>query len=403
MPYHFDQIISRVGTGSTKWDFFGHGGSPVELEGDARINAPLPLWVADMDFPSPPEVVEALVERARHGFFGYTGLTKSYYETVIHWMRSRHGWEIEKDWIVNTPGVVTALFQLVQTFVKPGEKVIVQPPVYHPFYYAIEENEAVIVRNPLRYNAGHYEMDFDDLAVKAADPNVKMLLLCHPHNPIGRVWTPDELRRLGEICRTNDVLVVSDEIHGDLILPGYSFTPYATLGNELAQNAIICTAPSKTFNLPGLKMSNIIIPNPSLRETFKKTLSRSGIYGANVFGVVALQAAYQHGADWLAELLVYLEENYRFLKNYLQEKLPHIKPAPLQATYLVWLDCRDLGLDDETLKKAILEDAKVYLDEGTIFGPEGSGFMRINIACPRTMLAEALERVKRVLGPRLKP
>ena len=396
--YNFDQIIPRTGTDCIKWDFYGHGGQPIEWSGCEGENRTLPLWVADMDFPSPQPVIDALTERARHGFFGYTGLTKDYYETVIHWMNKRHGWEIERDWIVNTPGVVNALFQLVQAFVKPGEKVIVQPPVYHPFYHAIENNDAIISRNPLIYKDGQYAMDFDDLALKAAAPDAKMLILCHPHNPIGRVWKPEELRRLGQICLANGVLVVSDEIHGDLIHAGHSFTPYAMLDEALAQNAIVCTAPSKTFNLPGLKMSNIIIPNPALREAFQKTLTKGGIYGANSFGVVAVKAAYQHGEEWLAEVLVYIQENYRFLETYFQENLPQIKPFPLEGTYLAWLDCRALGLEDEALMRLLLDEAKVYLDEGTMFGAEGAGFLRVNIACPRAILAEALEKMKGVLG-----
>ncbi|GAB4579798.1 MAG: pyridoxal phosphate-dependent aminotransferase [Anaerolineales bacterium] len=397
MSYNFDQIIPRTDTDCIKWDFYGHGGQPVEWNG-CENNQTLPLWVADMDFPSPQPVIDALTERARHGFFGYTGLTQEYYQTVIHWMKKRHGWEVEQDWIVNTPGVVTALFQLVQTFVKPGEKVIVQPPVYHPFYYAIEENGAVIARNPLIYKNGQYEMDFDDLALKAADPDVKMLILCHPHNPIGRVWRPDELRRLGQICLENGVLVVSDEIHGDLIHAGHSFTPYARLSADLAQNAIVCTAPSKTFNLPGLKMSNIIIPHAGLREAFQKTLTRGGIYGANAFGVVAVKAAYRAGEDWLGQVLAYIQANYQFLTDYLRENIPQIFAVPLEGTYLAWLDCRALGMEDKALMNLLLEKAKVYLDEGTIFGPEGAGFLRVNIACPRAILAEALARMKEVLS-----
>ena len=398
MQYNFDRVIPRTGTDCIKWDFYGHGSVPVEWNGCEGENRTLPLWVADMDFPSPKPVIDALVERAQHGFFGYTGLTREYYEAVIQWMKKRHGWEIEQEWIVTTPGVVNGLHQIVRTFVKPGEKVIVQPPVYHPFYHAIENNDAVIARNPLLYNHGYYEMDFDDLAVKAAAPDVKMLILCHPHNPIGRVWMPDELHRLGEICLENGVLVVSDEIHGDLIFSGNRFTPYGMLDAELMQNAIICTAPSKTFNLPGLKMSNIIITNANLREPFKQTLTRSGIYGANAFGVVAVKAAYREGEDWLAQVWAYIEANFRFLVNYLNKNLPEIKPVPLEGTYLAWLDCRALGMEEETLNRLLLEEAKVYLDEGTIFGPEGSGFLRVNIACPRSILVEALERMKRVLA-----
>lgn len=396
--YNFDQIISRTGTDCIKWDFYGHEGVPVEWNGCDGENRTLPMWVADMDFPSPPEVIAALTERAQHGFFGYTGLTQSYYDAVIHWMKTRHAWAVEKAWIINTPGIVNALYQMVPTFVKPGEKVIVQPPVYHPFYHAVEQTDRVIVRNPLINNGGRYEMDFDDLAAKAADLDVKMLILCHPHNPIGRVWTPEELTRLGEICVANDVLVVSDEIHGDLIMPGNSFTSYGQLAPELVDHAIICTAPSKTFNLPGLKMSNIIIPNPTLREAFQNTLLRSGIYGANAFGVTAVKAAYHHGADWLDEVLVYIQGNYQYIQTFLHENLPQITASPLEGTYLVWLDCRALGMEDKALNRLLFEDAKVYLDEGTIFGEEGSGFMRMNIACPHAVVVDAMNRIKRVFG-----
>jgi cysteine-S-conjugate beta-lyase len=397
MQYNFDQVLSRLDTDSIKWDFYGHGGIPVEWEGCKGENGTLPMWVADMDFPSPQPVIDALIERARHGFFGYTGLTKSYYDAVIHWMRTRHGWEIEQEWIVNSPGVVTTLHLLVQTFVQPGEKVLMQPPVYHPFYFATENNDAIVVRNRLIYENGHYRMDFDDLAERAADPDVKLALLCHPHNPIGRVWTPDELCRFGEICLENGVIVVSDEIHGDLIFSGNTFTPLAKLNNDLAQNTITCTAPSKTFNLPGLKMSNIIIPNSDLRERFNKIMTQTGTYGANAFGVVAVKTAYQQGGEWLEQLLAYIEANFHFMKTYLSEHLPKIKPVLLEGTYLVWLDCRDLGIEDEKLKRLLFDGARVYLDEGTMFGEEGAGFQRMNIACPRMILTEALERMKGVL------
>jgi cysteine-S-conjugate beta-lyase len=306
MTFNFDQPINRLGTSSVKWDYQKNGRSLVQTDAaDAKhgANQLLPLWVADMDFQSPPAVIEALKARAEHGIFGYTVAGDSYYEAVINWMERRYLCSLKREWLVMTPGIVTAINLMVQTFVKPGEKVLVQPPVYYPFYSAIENNGAEIVRNALVLEnagtepgrSGRYHMDFDDLARKTADPAVKMAILCSPHNPIGRVWTREELTRFGEICLANDVLVVSDEIHCDLIMPGHTFTSFASISEEFAQHSLICTAPSKTFNLPGLKTSNIIIPNRSLRLTYTKTLDRAGLLGGSAFGIVGTEAAYRHG------------------------------------------------------------------------------------------------------------
>lgn len=357
-------------------------------------NAILPMWVADMDFVAPPAVVEALVARAQHGIFGYTFRTPEYDQSVVNWMHRRHGWDIRPEWLCNTPGVVPALNLLVRTFVPAGGKVIVQPPVYYPFFSAIEHNGASIVRNPLLLQDGRYCMDLRGLEEIARDPLVKMVILCSPHNPVGRVWTRDELVRFGEICLRNNVLVVSDEIHGDLIFPGNKFVPFATLSEEFAQNAIVCTAPSKTFNLAGLKTSNIIIPNARLREQFDHLVHASGLAGMDAFGMVALQAAYNHGEEWLDQLLDYLQSNLRYVQEYLRAHLPEITAIQPEGTYLVWLDCRRLGLSAARLKDLCLEQARVYFDEGCIFGPEGEGFQRMNIACPRSLLAEALDRIR---------
>jgi cystathionine beta-lyase len=351
-----------------------------------------------MDFQSPPEVIAALEARARHGVFGYTAPCNSYFDAVITWMEKHYGRQIKKEWIVMTPGVVSAINIMVQTFVAPGEKVLIQPPVYYPFFNAIENNEAEIVRNGLIVENGRYLMDFDDLAQKTADPDVKMAILCSPHNPIGRVWTKEELTRFGEICLANDVLVISDEIHCDLIHTGHTFTSFASISEDFAQNSIVCTAPSKTFNLPGLKTSNIIIPNHKLRLAFSKSMERAGLMGGNTFGIVGTEAAYRHGEAWLTKLLAYIESNYQFMVDYLAEHLPMLTVFPLEGTYLVWVDCRSLGLDAETRQKLFLEDAKLFLDEGELFGPEGSGFERFNIACPRSILAEALDRMKSVIA-----
>lgn len=396
--FDFDAEIDRSGTHAIKWEVVKRGDRFVPV--DRHTNEPrlLPMWVADMDFRCPPAVVEALTARAQHGIYGYTWPDDSYRQAIVDWLARRQGWIIERDWILSTPGVVPALNLLVQTFVQPGQRVIVQPPVYYPFYTAVTNNQAELVRNPLRCEAGRYEIDFDGLAELVRQPDVVMLILCSPHNPVGRVWTADELRRLGELCTANDVLVVADEIHGDLIYPGQRFTPYGTLAPALAENAVICTAPSKTFNLAGLATSNIIIPNAALRARFERTLMRAGLHGGNTFGITALEAAYAHGDAWLDALLTYIAENYRYLRDFLAEHLPQIKVIEPQGTYLVWLDCRGLGLEQAALEQLMLDEARVFLDEGYIFGDEGAGFERINIACPRALLAEALARIKTAVG-----
>jgi len=401
MPFDFDQVFSREDTSATKWGmmqdehdpFVSH---PTDLfRGEHRV---LPMWVADMDFASPPPVVEALIARAQHGIYGYTYRSDTYNQAVVNWMNKRYGWKILPEWICATPGVVPALNLLVRTFVAPGERVLVQPPVYYPFFSAIKNNGGEIAENPLLFEDGRYRMDFRGLEKIASDPRVKMAILCSPHNPVGRVWTADELLRFGEICLRNNVLVVSDEIHGDLIYPGYKFVPLANLSNELAQNAIVCTAPSKTFNLAGLKASNIIIPNATLREKFDRTILNNGLLGMNAFSAVAVEAAYNHGDEWLEEMLKYVEGNLRYLQEFISQHIPQLSVIEPEGTYLVWLDCRRLELDRAGLRRLFLNEAKVYLDEGSIFGAQGEGFQRINIACPRSILTDALERIRQAVA-----
>jgi cystathionine beta-lyase len=307
-------------------------------------------------------------------------------------MKSRHGWEIQPEWIVTTAGVVPALAMLARTFLQPGEKTIIQTPVYFPFRMVLELNDIQVVENSLLFEDGRYKMDFDDLAVKARDPQTKMLILCSPHNPVGRVWSRDELTRLAEICRANDVLVVSDEIHGDL-----TFTPFAsfgTLGDEFTQNAVITTAASKTFNLAGLATSNIIIPNASLREKFEKYLLKNAIFGTNLFGRLATETAYTHAADWLDQLLDYLSGTLDFMEKYFAKHIPQIRMIRPEGTYLAWLDCRALGLDSQSLPRFFLDHARVYLEDGSVFGTAGEGFLRMNIATPRKLVKEALRRMR---------
>jgi cystathionine beta-lyase len=401
MQYDFDREVSRRDTRCIKWEFvhLQPGGSYRELTnvcyGENRI---LPMWIADMDFPSPQPVIDALVARAQHGVYGYTGLSDDYYASVAGWMQRRHGWTVNPDWILTTPGVVCALHLLVRAFLVPGDKVLIQPPVYHPFFAAAENNGVGLAYNPLILEDGRYRMDFADLEQKAQDPAVKMLILCSPHNPVGRVWTREELTRLGEICLERGILVVSDEIHGDLILGGRKFTSYGALGESFAQQAVICTAPSKTFNVAGLKTSNIMIPNAELRKRFEGTLHSNGMGGANLFGALACEVAYNEGDEWLDQLLDYIQGNLRFLQDYLARHIPQISVIPPEGTYLVWLDCRRLGLDREALQRLMFEAARVYLGEGYGFGAEGEGFERMNIACTRAVLAEALERIAQAVA-----
>ena len=400
MKYDFDREINRKGTNSVKWEFIKRRDGLLYREepDDSSLGTRLlPMWVADMDFPCPEPIVDALVARAQHRLFGYTAPTDSYYNAIVNWMKKRHGWEIEPEWICTTPGVVPALNMLVKTYISPGDKVLIQTPVYYPFNKAVENGDGVLITNPLIYENGRYCMDFADLEEKTKDPQVKMVILCSPHNPVGRVWTQDELLRFGEICLKNNVLVVSDEIHGDLILEGYVFTPFAGISESFAQSSITCTAPSKTFNLAGLKTSNITIANEQLRARFKKTLGRTALGGVGAFGIVALEAAYNHGEEWLSQVLDYIMGNLRYLEKYIAEHLPQIKVVPLEGTYLAWLDCRSLGLGSKELERMMLEEARVYLAEGYIFGIEGEGFERVNLACPRSVLVEALERIRNVL------
>ena len=402
MQYDFNTEVDRQGTGSVKWEVIQSSEDPSKwirtgaYFGENRI---LPMWVADMDFNCPEPVLRALENRVRHGIFGYTQPDDEYFDAVTGWMKRRHQWDIEKEWIVITHGVVPALHMLVRSFVDPGKKVLVQRPVYYPFFSAIERNGCQIADNSLALDNGQYRMDFDDLEQKTADPDVQLAILCNPHNPVGRVWSPDELRCFGEICFQNNVMVVSDEIHGDLVFPGNIFTPYAMLDEKLADNAVICTAPSKTFNLAGLQTSNIIIPNKKIREKFQHALQENGIFGINPFGMVACRTAYNEGEEWLDQLKSYLHGNLVAMMDLFSREIPQIPVIKSEGMYLVWFDCRALGLDDGMLRDLMLKKARVFLDEGYIFGAEGSGFERINIACPRSVLMEALERIVAAIQP----
>ena len=379
MKYDFQTFHLRRGIEAIKWDSIGNQPDDV-----------VPLSVADMELLSPPQIISALKETAEFGMWGYTWWGERYGKAVQHWMRTRHNWEIDPAWIVQTNGVVQGLYAAVRCFTQPGDNVLIQPPVYYPFRRSIELNGRKTIENPLKLVDGRYEIDFDDFAEKAKQ--AKMFILCNPHNPVGRVWTPEELRRMGDICLENNVLVVSDDIHFDLIMPGYKHTVYATLGEKYAQNCIMLTAPSKTFSLAALCVANAIIPNKELHQRFYDEVNVSGCYTYSIFGVRALEVGYTECADWVDELLQHIHGNYLYVKNYMAENFPQIKVFDLEGTYLCWFDCRCFGLDEKALEKKMVEEAKLYLDEGYLFGKEGAGFERINLACPRSVLEKSLAR-----------
>ncbi|WP_418232075.1 MalY/PatB family protein [Butyricicoccus sp.] len=385
MPVDFDTVPNRRGTNCFKYDFAREMGMPEDV---------LPLWVADMDFPTAPAVLEQLHALAEHGIFGYTGVKDAYFSAVHNWYAQRFGWETQRSWLVTTPGVVFAIAIAIRAFTQKGDAILIQQPVYYPFANKVTENDRQLVVNPLVLKNGRYEMDFADMERKIVDYHVKMLLLCSPHNPVGRVWTKEELLRVGEICQKYGVLVVSDEIHADFTYAGHTHRVFASVKSEFADFTITCTAPSKTFNLAGLQNSNIFIPNRQLRHAYKKELSACGCGGTNCMGMAACQAAYEAGADWLEQLKQYLAGNLAYIRQFLREKLPEIALIEPDGTYLVWLDLRKLGLTEQQQRQLIVQDAKLWLDTGTLFGQGGEGFERINIAGPRTTIEQAMQRLE---------
>ncbi|CAG0991572.1 cystathione beta-lyase [Anaerolineae bacterium] len=386
MKYNFDRVIDRRITDSIKW-----GDRERNFDRDV-----IPMWIADMDFESPAPVIEAITARARQGVYGYPMPTPTYYGALIEWMEKRHGWTLEREWLSHSPGVVPALNYAVQAYTQPGDKIIVQPPVYFPFFSAVTNNGRHLVFNPLKFEDGTYRMDLEDLE-KKMDPRAKLLILCSPHNPVGRVWSAQELAQLGEVCLRNNLIILSDEIHGDLILSGHKHTSLAMLSDALAQNTLTCIAPSKTFNLAGLFTSVAIIPNPRLRVQVNAARDNAGVASANIFGIAGLDAAYRAGEEWLDQVLDYLQGNLNFLMDYFHACIPEIKPIRPEGTYLVWLDCRGLGMTDAALKEWMLKKVKVTMNEGAQFGIGGEGFMRMNIGCPRALLVEALQRIERAV------
>ncbi|TDL78595.1 MalY/PatB family protein [Peribacillus frigoritolerans] len=385
----FDQKTDRYNTQSVKWDY------TEEIFG---IKDVLPMWVADMDFKAPKQVVAALAERASHGIFGYTSTGFGAKKAVQNWMEKRHSWNITQESIVFSSGVVTALSMAIQSLTDPGDSVLIQSPVYHPFFDMTEKNNRTIINNQLKLVQGKYEIDFADLEEKLSDPAVKLMLLCNPHNPGGRVWSSDELKKLGELCAAHHVIVVSDEIHSDLMLFGHKHVPFASISKELADISITCMAPSKTFNLAGLQSSAIIIPNKDLRTRYEDYQKRQGFFTLNTFGITGMEAAYTYGAPWLEELTAYLEGNVNTVTSFIAEKLPELKVIQPDSTYLVWIDCRSLSKTDAELKALLLEKGRLALEEGTKYGPGGEGFVRMNIGCPRSVVLEGLTRLEKAFS-----
>jgi cystathionine beta-lyase len=384
MNYKFNTVIDRNNTNSIKWDF------AEEIFKEKDI---LPMWVADMDFRVPPPGIDAVKKVAMHGIFGYSGVPPSYYEVLIEWMKNRHNWNIKKEWVTFASGGVPALHMAVKAFTKPGDQVIVQTPVYYPFFDAIKSGSCEILDNPLSFKNNRYTMNLVDLKSKV-NSRTKMIILCNPHNPVGRVWRETELRELGELCIKNGILVVSDEIHQDIIFDGFQHVPFATISNEFANLSVTVTGISKTFNLAGLQMSNIIITNSSIRKRFRKVMESCGLFLPNIFAIAATEAAYRSGAPWLKQLMKYLQGNLAFLNNYITERIPGLRVIQPEGTYLVWLDFRDCGINPSKLGQFVRNDAKVALDDGLKFGSKEKGFERMNIACPRTTLQEGLHRIE---------
>lgn len=384
MTTNFDAVIDRRNTNCLKYDFAVERGYPADIA---------PFWVADMDFRTPQPVIDELVRRAQHGIFGYTDPKDDYRQTLLDWFHNYHDWSPSAKSLTITPGVVFALCMAVRAFTKPGEAVLIQQPVYYPFTESIRDNGRELVNSPLVLKDDHYTIDFDDFEQKIQEHHVRLFLLCSPHNPAGRVWAKDELLRIAEICARHDVLIAADEIHHEFVRPGFHHTVLASLSPAIADRVITCTSPSKTFNLAGLQVSNIFIENTDLRRKFRHEVAAAGYSQPNALGLFAAQAAYAHGREWLTELLAYQEGNYQFTRQFLQRELPRVNLIEPEGTYLLWLDFSDYGLSDKELDHAIIHKANLWLDSGHIFGPSGSGFQRLNIACPRSVLEKGLRQL----------
>lgn len=382
----FDKIIDRKGTDSLKFDFAKRCGKPEGL---------IPLWVADMDFQTSSMILDEIHKRVEHGIFGYTETGEDYFNTVAGWLKKHHNMDIKRNWLVKTPGVVFALAMAVKAYTKENDAVLIQQPVYYPFSEVAEANNRVVISNDLILSEdGKYHIDFDDFEKKIVENGIKLFLLCSPHNPVGRVWTEEELRKIADICIKYNVIIVSDEIHHDFVFEGYRHTSLINIDERLADMCVICTSPAKTFNLAGLQVSNIIIPNAGLRHSFKKQIAAAGYSQLNTIGIAACEAAYKYGGEWLEKIRKYLQENLNYIREYISSELPQIRLIEPEGTYLIWLDFRGLGLSEEELESLIVNKAGLWLDRGNIFGKTGEGFERINIATRKEVLKKALDSIK---------
>lgn len=379
MPYNFDQLIDRKNTNALKCDF---------LKFVFKTDDVLPMWVADMDFATPPFIIEALRKRLDHEILGYTIRPDSFTKSVIDWVDQRHQWKIKEDWVKYSPGIVPAINISIMGLTKPGDKILVQPPVYFPFFNSVTDNDRQLVYNNLKLTNGKYEIDFDDLDYKLE--GAKLLIFCSPHNPVGRVWTREELLKLGNLCVKHNIIILSDEIHSDLILPGFKHLPLASLSNEISQITLTYLAASKTFNVAGLSTSVIISENEKLLKSYNDFLEKTHLRMGNLFGSIALETAYTQGENWLHELNQYLQENIDYVRSYLNTNISQVRLIEPEATYLLWLDFRELGWSEEQTKEFLIKKAKLGFNYGSIFGPGGEGFQRMNIGCPRSTIKKAL-------------
>ena len=384
MKFNFDKIIDRTNNFSAKWS---------EMNKNFGTNDLLPMWVADMDFLTAPCVMEALKDRLEQGIFGYTTRPSSYNESIVNWLDNRFSWKINQEWLMFSPAVITSISLLIQNLTQKNDKIMIQEPVYSPFHSIVESNERNLVISPLvKLDDGSYVMDYEDIEAKIKD--VKVFILCNPHNPVGRVWTREELTRLGEICLKHNVLVISDEIHSDIILKNHKHTPFASISKEFSENTITCMAPTKTFNLAGLQSSFLVISNPYYYEVMDKAFSILDIKRNNAFSLVATEAAYNYGEDWLYELIKYIEDNVDFAIDYIKNHIPQLKVKKPEGTYLLWVDFSNLNVDKKDLKNALINKGRIALSDGSSFGIGGDGYYRINLACPRSMVLEGLKRIE---------
>lgn len=388
MKYDFNELIDRRGSNSVKWDEAPEG--------------VLPMWVADMDFRVAPCITDAVVRRVEHGVFGYTHVPNGYYNAVVRWFERRHGWKVEKDWILYIGGVIPALSAIIKAMTQPDDKILIQTPVYNHFFSSIRNNGCRANSSPLLEVMGDdgqptYHVNWEDFEQRAADPATKLFILCNPHNPAGRVWSREELQRMGDICLKHNVFVIADEIHCELVMPGYKYTPYGTLGEEYMHNCAVCNSPSKAFNIAGLQISNIIIENEEVRRKVDRAININEVRDVNPLGVEALIAAYTEGEDWLNQLNEHIAGSYRYVLNYFRQHFPQLPVTKLEGTYLMWVNCRATGLSGDEFCKRLLAEEKLWLNEGSMYGAAGQDYFRMNIACPRARIAEGLERLRRFM------